>query len=662
MPKNKRRKIFVPLILILANALIWSGIYFYGIFGGWQLALQDKIYSTEDRAADEIVLVTIDDPSLADPELGRWQDWSRANFAKALENLNAAGAAVVGLDIIFSEPADSFGDATFAIALREAPQVVLAAQKDVEGNLLPLPAFRDSADVGFINLSVDTTDGVVRRMPLSDGEIKNFDIALLEKYFSTPAQNSSESEFIFSNEALRPPFDFSKAYGPIQAPLENGSMLINFFGKPGSFSEISFADIFHNEFDQSAIQNKIVLVGVSGATGIHDEQLTPVSAGEAMAGIEIHANILQTLLSGNTLQNLSQGLAIVFIASTLLLLGVLFFSSSLAVTLILFASSIVAEFLAAVLAFQNGVLLPFGFLFGGTFTVLVVALAYRYFGEGAELRYLQQAFSHYLAPELVRKIENDPNALGLRGAKRELTIFFSDLENFTKISEKMSPVALVRLLDNRLGAITKAVLASGGTLDKFIGDAVMAFWNAPLKSSDHAILACRAALATQEVLAGRSPRVRIGIHTGPAVVGNLGLSTRFNYTAVGDAVNLASRLEGVNKIYGSRILISGETYERVKNKFLARPLDRVVVKGRRKFTEIYELLAIKESATRAQNELAERTTVAFQAYCKRNFKQAAKLYREIKHPASAVLLDKIALFQKKSPPRVWRGETILKTK
>ncbi|MFH0834359.1 MAG: adenylate/guanylate cyclase domain-containing protein [Patescibacteria group bacterium] len=662
MPKNKRQRILVPLLLILANAFLWSVFYFFGIFGGWQITLQDKIYSTENRASADIVIVAIDDASLSEQGLGRWQDWSRENFAVALDNLNTAGAAAIGIDVIFSEPSKGSADKDLSAALRRNTQTVLAAQKNPTENLLPLPELRESATVGFTNLAVDASDGVVRRVQISEDGILNFDIALLEKYFGIKPESINSKTLLFSDKKLRPAGSLDKSYGPISAPLENGTLLINFFGRPGSFTQIPFVDVFRNNFVPESVRGKIVLIGVAGATGIHDEQLTPVSAGEAMSGVEIHANILQTLLSGETLQNFDGSFALALIVLTLVIFGILFFSTSLTATFLIFLTALFAEIISAILAFSNGILLPFGFNIVGTFSILIIALAYRYFSEGADLRYLQQAFSRYLAPELVRKIENDPAALGLRGAKRELTIFFSDFENFTKISEKMSPGELVRLLDDRLGAITKVILAAGGTLDKFIGDAVMAFWNAPLKNSAHALSACRAALAAQKILAGKNPRLRIGIHTGPAIVGNIGLSMRFNYTAVGDSVNLASRLEGVNKVYGTQILISGETFKKIKNDFLARKIDCVAVKGRREFTEIYELLAEQKTATRAQIELAKKSAEAFAAYSKRDFKKAIKIYREIHNPASKVLIDKISVFIKKPPPKNWRGETVLKNK
>ncbi|MFH0776791.1 MAG: CHASE2 domain-containing protein [Patescibacteria group bacterium] len=662
MEKNKRQKFFVSAGLILLNAFLWTWFYGQGIFGGWQLALQDRIYSTTNRAAPEVILVAIDDASLADPVLGRWQDWRRGFFATALRNLQSAGAAVIGLDVIFSEAATSADDALLTETLNLNPNLVLAAQKNVDSDLLPLSEFRAAADFGFTNLAADQVDGVVRRVPIFSGKIANFDLVLLEKFFGTTSQSLTPNRLVFSQSKLRSPFALQKTYGPIVAPLENGSLLINFFGRPGSFARISFTDIFHNNFNPDLVRGKIVLLGFTDATGIHDEQLTPVSAGQAMSGVEIHANILQTLLSGQTLQNLNQSGAVVLLGATLIIFGILFFTLPLVTSLILFGLGILAELLGAIFAFENGILLPFAFLLWGTLAILVVALIYHYFGKGAELRYLQKAFSRYLAPELVRKIEDDPRALGLGGAKRELTIFFADLENFTKISEKMSPSAVVRMLDERLGAITKTVLAAGGTLDKFIGDAVMAFWNAPLPNPDHALAACRAALATKKILADKVPKARTGIHTGPAVVGNLGLATRFNYTAIGDAVNVASRLEGVNKIYGTQILISGETFQKVQKELLARLIDRVVVKGRREFTEIYELLAEKKSATAAQISLAEKSLKAFSAYRKRDFKTAVQIYRTIHHPASAVMLARITRFRKNPPPVNWRGETILKIK
>ncbi|MCK5471862.1 adenylate/guanylate cyclase domain-containing protein [Candidatus Gracilibacteria bacterium] len=665
MQNSKRKKFFVPAILITVNAFLWSIFYFTGIFGGWQLTLQNKIYSAENRAGEEIIVVAIDDASVADAQLGRWQDWKRAFFAEAIENLQAAGAAVIGVDIIFSENSTTADDAKLIAALRKMSNVVLAAGKSGDEELLPLPEFREVSRFGFVNLNSDRTDNVVRRVRLDFGKsATNFGIEIVKNFLgiSDLPENFEPNQFVLTTRKLRSPYSLNKIYPPIILPKENDGFLINFFGKSNSFPRISFTDVFHGNFDSAAVKNKIVLIGMAGATGIHDEHLTPISAGEPMPGVEIHANIIQTLLSGETLRNLSFSAGVISIFAVLLLLGLLFFLTPFWGMLIILIGELATELFAALFSFENGILLPFGYFWGGTLLIFVIAIIFRYFGEDADLRYLQKAFSRYLSPELVKQIRNNPKALGLGGAKRELTIFFSDIENFTNLSEKLSPVEVVRLLNSQLGSITKNILDEKGTLDKYIGDAVMAFWNAPLKNSNHALLACRAALNSQKSLAGNFPKIRIGIHTGPAVVGNLGLATRFNYTAVGDSVNLASRLEGVNKIYGTRIIISGETRRKAGDTILARLLDRVMVRGRGEITEIFELLTEKKGASSEQIELVKKSAEAFGFYRKRDFKRAAQIYRTIKHPSSAVMLKKINFFRKNPPPPNWKGETILKSK
>lgn len=673
MLKAKRKKIIVAIGMSVLNAIIWGAFYFFGIFGGWQLALQDKIYSTENRTGDEIVLVTIDDASIADPDLGRFPDWRRTYYAQVIENLQAAGVAVIGLDVLFSESAEAADDAGLQAALRRVPGSVLAAEKSETGQLLPLPQFRQVAAHGFVNVGSDQVDGVVRRVPLvRDSEHSIFAVEIIKRFLGIPEQSPeiTADQFILTRQKLRPAYALNKSYGPIILPVEGDSFLINFFGEPGSFPRLAFADVFHNDFNSALVKDKIVLIGVAGASGIHDEQLTPVSGGVAMPGVEIHANIIQTLLAGESLQNLSPLLGIALIVVLLTLLGLLMHFLSLVGMLLALGAALIAELAAALYTFEIGLLLPFAYLWGGTLLIFLTALAWRYFGEDRELHYLRNAFSCYLSPVLVQRITNNPKALGLGGVKRELTLFFSDIEGFTGISEKLTPAGVVRLLNLYLGKLTQVILKHEGTLDKYIGDAVMAFWNAPLQNSQHALLACQAALCCQQVLQQlnqtsrfkTSLRTRIGIHTGPAIVGNLGLSTRFNYTAVGDVVNLASRLEGVNKIYGTQILISGETYRRVKSVLLARPLDRVIVMGRRKFTEIFELIAVRKDASAAQLKLVQRSQEAFEAYLRRDFKSAVKLYRQIKHPASRVMLGKIAFFHKHPPRHGWRGATVLKSK
>jgi adenylate cyclase len=230
---------------------------------------------------------------------------------------------------------------------------------------------------------------------------------------------------------------------------------------------------------------------------------------------------------------------------------------------------------------------------------LVGALAMNYWAEGRQKAFIKQAFRHYLSGDVIEKILRDPDHLQLGGEKRELTIMFTDLAGFSTFSERLGPVELTALLNDYLTEMTDIIMDEGGTLDKYEGDAIIAFWNAPLEQSDHATRACRAALRCQRRLAelretfekrtGAALHMRVGLNTGDVVVGNMGSRKRFNYTILGDAANLASRLEGANKAFGTEIMVAESTWQQVSGAFRGRPLADLRVVGRKTAVAVYEL-------------------------------------------------------------------------
>ena len=289
-----------------------------------------------------------------------------------------------------------------------------------------------------------------------------------------------------------------------------------------------------------------------------------------------------------------------------------------------------------------------------------------------------QAFQKYVPSALVRDLIKSGNDARLGGESRELTIFFSDIAGFTTITENMQPQELMIRLSEYLTLMTEHIRVRNGTVDKFIGDSIMAFWNAPNKIDGHPRLACRAALGCRKIVEqisekwvseGKMPfYTRIGLHTGSAVVGNLGSSDRMNYTAVGDAVNLASRLEGVNKIYGTSIIVSEETYEQVKSEFIFRELDTVAVKGRQQGVKIYEL--IEESGMEIDSErldFIKRFHESLEEYKRKNWLAAEELFKSLSvaypEDLSVQLYLKRCQDLVSSPPGLeWTGIYSIKTK
>jgi adenylate cyclase len=333
--------------------------------------------------------------------------------------------------------------------------------------------------------------------------------------------------------------------------------------------------------------------------GIADDQKTTPYG--LMYGIEVHANALNTILMENFLT--VPPLWVNFLILLGLVMLICFLASrtpalvSFVITLVLF----LGLFLAITLVFDaQNLLLDFTAPALGMVLALISVVAYRAMTEERDKKRIKNMFSTYLSPKVVDQIIDKPPELG--GMDKNLTVFFSDIRGFTTLSESMSPQELVKILNTYLSAMTDIILEFEGTLDKYEGDAIMAFWGAPLPQEDHALLACKASVRQIEALKVLNQNfppeitinIGIGLNTGIMTVGNMGSAQRMDYTLIGDNVNLGARLEGTNKVYGTQIIISEYTYEMVKDQVIARELDTIRVKGKNRPVAIYELLDIKE--------------------------------------------------------------------
>ena len=609
---------------------------------------------------DDIIIVAIDDRTLTDPRFGRWQDWRRTYFADVLNALSKEQPATIGIDVAFSEPSrERADDIALAEAIQSAGNVVLVGRSEEDGTaLFPIDDFAGAAGLGFANLDVDV-DNVVRRSPL----VLNF---------GTETQPLGIESFALAIARLVAP---AESY--VDIPVDTRQrMYINFFGKPAAYQTVSFADAVDGNFDSVQIKDAIVLIGATPAD-LRDVDAVPVSFGTRMPGVEIHANAVQTILDGSFLREPSSYFRLLLffvfsIGGTLLFIrrGVLFslgimFYGMIAYVLIAqqsFHSSIIIDVFHPLLALL--------FAFIGTYL-------YRFVFADKEKRHLKTAFGHYVSGDLVERITQNPAALQLGGEKKELTIFFSDIANFTSISEQLTPEELVTLLNEYLGTMTDIIMASGGTLDKYIGDAVMAFWGAPLPQPDHAKAACLAALAQRDALNIMKEKVqlpknmplhaRMGIHTGEVVVGNMGSNTRFNYTVMGDAVNLASRLEGVNKSYGTQIMISEATFLAARDIIEAREIDTIRVKGKQDGVKIYELLARTGELSLKQQRANEQFAVGLAAYRSQNWQAAISAFEGVQKIApqdgpSETFLKRIADYKRQPPAIDWDGIYTMNTK
>jgi adenylate cyclase len=495
------------------------------------------------------------------------------------------------------------------------------------------PENDEKTSIGFFNISSDA-DGVLRRslLVLPFGRSNNPDdidlygsleVQTLRAYFSL------KTEQVTVNYGPAGIASLQFADQLVVHPDYLGRMFINYRGPRGTYPYYSLADVVQHKFAPGAFKDKIVLVGAS-ATGIGDLR-TPPYGGIDYPGLEVHANVIDNMLN--------HGFLIRGPHQILLDLGlILVFGLPLGFALALvsprwmwFGLALLVPFAAFVyIAFLRGYWLNFT-LSAGTLTanVMLVSL-YRALVEEKEKRKVRSAFGQYLSPEVIRRLLVNPKLVEPR--KQDITVMFSDIRGFTTISEKLDAQELALFLNGYLSDMTRIVFDTAGTLDKYIGDAVMAFWGAPYEDAQHAIQACTAAIEMMKCVrelqrqwaADGKPALDIGIglNSGVASVGNMGSALRYGYTALGDAVNLSSRLEGLNKEYGTHIIVNESTYAAAQNAgFLFRELDLIRVKGKLQPVTIFELyghrLDLQESAILADSEAR---IVAFE--------QARRLYRQ----------------------------------
>ena len=548
-----------------------------------------------------------------------------------------------------------------------APQPSLMTAMAVEQNIAPLASA--ASDFGYFNIVPDD-DGTVRWVPLAikygDSVYPHIAVEAIRRFLGSPPLILNTA--VYGVDSIQ--------IGKLQVPTdENGRLLINFRGPQKTFPHYSFSDVLNGTVPASAFKDKIVLVGAT-AIGIYDVRVIPFSG--TFPGVEIHANIIDNLLRNDPISR-PDWVTVVDVAA-ILLCGI---GLTIAISRI---RAILGTLVTIGLIILYGALNEYVFvtwkiwltaIYPGMTMVFVFfgVTTYRFMTEEKKKREIKEAFSHYVAPSLVNNILQDPTKLVLGGEERRLTVLFSDIRGFTTISESLSPQALVKLMNDYLTPMTDVILAHNGTVDKYMGDAIMAFWGAPVWQEDHQVRACRAALAMMDKLKQLRaewekrgiPRIDIGIgiSTGNLTVGNMGSTTRFDYTVMGDSVNLGSRLEGLNKEYRTHIIVPKFTYEDVKNQFILRQLDLIKVKGKHIPIKIYELMAVED--TGRLREVAGLFEAGLKAYEERDWDRAEKDFRSVLHvwpddgPAQ-VFIDRVAQLRQADLPADWDGVYVMTKK
>jgi adenylate cyclase len=536
------------------------------------------------------VIVAIDEPSIG--EVGQRWPWSREIHGKLVESLRAAGAKVIAFDIVFADPTTEEADTALAKTL--GPDVVLAAD-DVTTLLnqgvqitrvSPLDPFLDAGAVaGVASVHLDE-DAYLRRMP--------------------------EMRDSFAGETLR-------LAGEPKPAAPKGA-LIQYIGPAYSYPRASYYQALDpaNFLPPGYFKDKVVLVGLSlkqatsADIGTPDAFPTPytVTEGTLTPGVEVQANILDNLRHGLYVLPVPQGLMVLLVIAGAFLAAA-FSTRGMTWRTAMSAVTVLAFFIVGAWA-----LLRFGRVWAPP--ALPAAAALAVFGARFGLDYarerqlrrtVSEAFSRYLSPDLVAQLARDPSSLKLGGERRNLSILFCDVRGFTTLSEKLKdePERLTTLINRLLDPLSEAVLAEGGTIDKYIGDCVMAFWNAPLPSPDHPLKAARAAIRMLEAVkvlnaelqqeqGEDAPRfaIGVGINTGDCVVGNVGSRWRYDYSVLGDTVNLASRLESLSKEYGVSIVLGPATAKALQEHFVLIELDQIAVKGRSEKSAIFTIVAPAE--------------------------------------------------------------------
>ena len=481
----------------------------------------------------------------------------------------------------------------------------------VEEAVPPTPLLSQAAiGLGFANIKPDS-DNVNRKVPLivkyKGMYYPSIDLLLVMHFYGISKKDVEIKVGQYIKLSNIPKEKMVKAThdNSINIPIDaEGFMDINFIGGPGSFTHYPYYYFCRDgKITNTSLQDKIILVAAYSSTGIStDIHKSPYGD---LFGIEHHANALNTILNQDFIVKLTPFQNILILFAIAILLGFILTRVSIIISVLFTVGLSLLYIIGSYLLFDVfNIITIFASPIIQVGTTFSIVIAYRVLTEQQEKKYIRQTFSKFVSKSVVDELLKNPENLKLGGEKKFLTVLFSDIRSFTTISEKMTPEELVEHLNEYLQAMTELVFKYDGTLDKYVGDEIMAFWGAPIPQENHALLACKCAVEMIQVLEQLNKRwiqmnkpalhIGIGINTGEMVVGNMGSASRMDYTLMGDNVNLGARLEGTNKQYGTNIIISEFTYEQVKDYIIARELDLVRVKGKQLPVKIYELIDIKQ--------------------------------------------------------------------
>lgn len=599
--KKSWRKILL-LVLVALFAILWQGIGVQKVAPLYSLenALGDYMYRRPVGTSKNIKIIGVDEETLN--AYGKFEDWSREKLAELIEKLSEdpeQAPKVIALDflLVSNSEANPEDDIRLAEAAKQAGNVVLASNlvertafgKDAEGNLffdewnisqveLPYERLASVSEVGFADSWTDE-DGYIRhtRLSASQGEETNYSFAYQIYKKNLEAQGKQPADF-------------------------DNIIQFQYSGAPGGYEKVSLVEVLEGRVDTKAFKNCIVLVGAY-APGLQDSFHVAVKRGEQMYGVEVHANIADSLLHGKIVREVPQVVAVLL--TVLVLTGFAFIAQRQKKLFHIVAEGViimVVWIIAALVLKKFHLLLPLSVTLFGVVLLLIYFVITKYVIEKLEKKRVMKAFERYVAPEVVKELGKDASFESrLGGERRDIAVLFVDIRGFTTMSESLQPEQVVDILNEYLNLTSQSIFNNQGTLDKFIGDATMAVFNAPMDLEDYvykAVCAANDMRKGAEVLEkklteqfGNSVQFGIGVNCGPAIVGNIGSEKRMDYTAIGDTVNTAARLESNAK--RGEILISEAVYERIKDRIEVEPVGELSLKGKSQKIATYRLLKIK---------------------------------------------------------------------
>jgi adenylate cyclase len=669
------------------------------------------IFRGELKPNKKIIIVDIDEKSLK--SLGQWP-WSRDKVAKILQNLTDAGVGIIGLDIVFAEAdsssprrvLDKLGktdikapdfDKILAKTLQSTPTIsgymfdfqvdtkrgntpnisTIIVQKNyknvdflpkAKGVIANIPLLQKSSySSGFFN-TIPDDDGVVRSIPM------------LARYKDTIYPSLTLEMLRLMYGANKIILDYGQTginkieIGKLSIPTDRfGRLIINYNGKQKLYKYISALDIYKNNFKKEDIKNNIILIGTS-AGGLLDLRATPY--GSVYPGVEIHATAIDNVLTGHFIShpNWIEAVDLMVIFVMLLIIVFLFvFLGAIKTAMLSILSMASFVYVSYYYFIHEGIILNIIYPFSSVIILYMILTSLHYLLETKQKELIKNKFAKKVSTAVAESLIKQGGKDLLEAKEREVSVFFSDIRGFTTISEKLSnPKKLIDFLNLYMTPMTQIITKNQGTVDKFIGDAIMAYWNAPLEVKNHADLALESAIEQIRELKKLNEKLKdknlpfinigIGINSGNVVVGEMGSSGRSDYTIIGDNVNLGSRLEGLNKTYGSNIIISEFTKNLLTKSYDIRELDKVKVKGKDEPVLIYEVQVDKSQDSVSLKKYNE----AISFYKDANFSKALELFNELLSESSSEILYELYIkrcnYYIKNPLKDFDGVFVFTTK